>query len=51
VQPSSSGPPVVVIVYLHRVEVPLQQFLLGVFRCPTLWGLEDKVSLPTRTCQ
>jgi hypothetical protein len=39
VLPSSSGPLVVVIVYLHRVAVPLQQFLLGVFKRPTLWDL------------
>ena len=39
VLPSSSGPLVVVIVYLHRVAVPLQQFLLGVFKWPTLWDL------------
>ena len=39
VPPSSSGPLVVVIVYLHRVAVPLQQFLLGIFKWPALWDL------------
>ena len=33
------GPLVVVIVYLHRVTVPLQQLLLGVFKRPALWDL------------
>ena len=50
VPPSSSGPLVVVSVYLHRVAVPLQQFLLGVFKWPALWTL-DRVSMPTRACQ